>query len=151
PRGEIVRILERATRQFVGTYFEREGDGYVRVDGTVFAHSVYVGDPGVKGARPDDKVVVEMVRFPTAEDRGEAVITEVLGTRGLPGFDPLSITRSLGLPDEFPEDVLAEARQVSSSFYEDDLQGRDNLTNWTTITIDPPDAKDFDDAVALTQ
>src|SRR5207253_5387241 len=55
--GEVVRVLERATRQFVGTYFEREGQGFVRVDGNVFSHSIYVGDPGAKGARPDDKVV----------------------------------------------------------------------------------------------
>src|SRR5579862_7745943 len=73
PTGHILQILERATRQFVGTYFEREGQGYVRVDGTVFNHSIFVGDPGAKGAKPDDKVVIEMLRFPTLEDRGEAV------------------------------------------------------------------------------
>ena len=66
PSGEIVRVLTRATNQFVGTYFERDGLGLVRVDGTVFAHSVYVGDPGAKGARPNDKVVFEMLRFPSA-------------------------------------------------------------------------------------
>ncbi|MFO0966396.1 MAG: RNB domain-containing ribonuclease [Gemmataceae bacterium] len=151
PRGEVLRVLERATRQFVGTYFEREGAGYVRIDGTVFAHSVYVGDPGVKGAKPEDKVVLEMVRFPNPEDRGEAVITEVLGPRGKPGVDTLSIIRALGLPEDFPEDVLAEARLFAASFREEDLRGREDFTGWTTITIDPPDAKDFDDAVSLTQ
>jgi ribonuclease R len=69
PRGDIVRVLERATKQFVGTYFERDGQGLVRVDGTVFIHSIYVGDPGAKGAQPEDKVVFEMLRFPTAEER----------------------------------------------------------------------------------
>src|SRR5205823_3468255 len=59
PVGEISRVLERATRRFVGTYFERDGAGHVRVDGTVFSHSIFVGDPGAKGARPDDKVVFE--------------------------------------------------------------------------------------------
>src|SRR5205823_1807546 len=87
PSGEILRVLERATRQFVGTYFERDGQGLVRVDGTVFAHSIYVGDPGAKGARPNDKVVLEMIRFPTPEERGEGVLTEVLGPRGKPGVD----------------------------------------------------------------
>ena len=66
PTGTVVRVLERATRHFVGTYFEREGQGYVRVDGTVFSHSIEVGDAGAKGAQPDDKVVIEMVRFPRA-------------------------------------------------------------------------------------
>src|SRR6202048_3702703 len=75
-RGETCRVWERGTRQFVGTSFERDGEGLVRVDGTVFSHSIYVGDPGAKGVRPEDKVVLEMLRFPTAEERGEGVITE---------------------------------------------------------------------------
>src|SRR5262249_30383953 len=119
--GKVVSVLERATRQFVGTYFERDGQGHVRVDGTVFSHSVWVGDPGPKGARPDDKVVLEMVRFPSAEERGEGVITEVLGPRGQPGVDTLSVIRAFNLPDEFPADVLEEARAAAAAFREDDL------------------------------
>ena len=149
--GQILRVLELATRQFVGTYFEREGLGYVRVDGTVFSHSIYVGDPGAKGARPEDKVVFEMLRFPGPDDRGEGVITEILGPRGQPGVDTLSIIRAFGLPDQFPEDVLEESRRVAASFDEDELAGRDDFTADTVITIDPVDARDFDDAVSLTQ
>ena len=95
PPGEIVRVLERATRTFVGTYFERDGEALVRVDGTVFAHSVSVGDPGAKGAKPQDKVVIEMLRFPTPDDRGEGVIAEVLGPHGKPGVDTLSVIKAL--------------------------------------------------------
>jgi ribonuclease R len=147
--GQIVRILERATHQFVGTYFEREGQGLVRVDGTVFSHSIYVGDPGAKGAKPDDKVVFEMLRFPTPEDRGEGVITEILGPRGQPGVDTLSIIRAFGLPDVFPEDALQEARHAAEAFDESDLNGREDFTGDTIVTIDPADARDFDDAVSL--
>jgi ribonuclease R len=150
PRGKIERVLERASRQFVGTYFERDGEGYVRVDGTVFAHSVWVGDPGAKGAKPDDKVVFEMVRFPTPEDRGEGVITEILGRRGDPGVDTLSVIRAFNLPDVFPEDALEEARDAAAAFREDDLAGRENFTGDLVVTIDPPDARDFDDAVSVT-
>lgn len=152
PKGEIVNVLERATRQFVGTYFERNGQGYVRVDGTVFSHSIWVGDPGAKGAKPGDKVVIEMLRFPTQEDRrGEAVITEILGPRGQPGVDTLSIIREYGLPDRFSPDVIAEARQVAAAFDENNWHGRDDFTKTLTITIDPVDARDFDDAVSLTR
>jgi ribonuclease R len=151
PSGVILQVLERATHQFVGTYFERDGQGLVRVDGTVFSHSIYVGDPGAKGARPDDKVVLEMLRFPTPEDRGEGVITEVLGPRGQPGVDTLSVIRAFGLPDEFPEDVLEEARQEATTFDEEDLDGREDVTAETIVTIDPVDARDFDDAVSLVQ
>lgn len=151
PAGEILQVLERATRQFVGTYFEREGAGFVRVDGTVFSHSIYVGDPGAKGAKHEDKVVFEMLRFPTLEDRGEGVITEVLGPRGKPGVDTLSIIRAFGLPDQFPPDVLQEAREAAAVFREDDLEGREDFTGDTVITIDPVDARDFDDAISLVQ
>ena len=150
PKGDIVQVLERATRQFVGTYFTRDGLFYVRVDGTVFAHSVLVGDPTAKGARPNDKVVIEMLRFPTADDRGEAVVTEVLGPHGTPGVDTLSVIRALGIPDEFPEDALEEARQVASRFKDEVPDDREDFTEWLTITIDPVDARDFDDAISLT-
>src|SRR5439155_3749576 len=142
--------LARATHQFVGTYFERDGQGFVRVDGTVFSHSILVGDPGAKGARPDDKVVIEMLRFPGPEDRGEAVITEILGPRGQPGVDTLSIIRAFGIPDVFPEDALEEARQAAAAFDEEDLHGRNDFTNDVVVTIDPADARDFDDAISLT-
>lgn len=149
PRGEVLQVLERASRKFVGTYFERDGQGYVRVDGTVFSHSVFVGDPGAKGARPEDKVVFEMLRFPTPEDRGEGVLTEVLGPRGRRGVDLLSVIRAYELPDEFPEEVLEEARQMAALFRENDLDDREDLTAELTITIDPVDAHDFDDAISL--
>ena len=151
PRGEIIRVLERVTRQFVGTYFERDGQGFVRVDGTVFSHSILVGDPGAKGAQPDDKVVFEMLRFPGPEDRGEGVITEILGPRGQPGVDTLSIIKAFGLPEDFAPDALNEAREQAAQFNEKDLDGREDFTGWTTITIDPVDARDFDDAISLTQ
>jgi ribonuclease R len=151
PAGEIIQVLERATRQFVGTYFEREGQGLVRVDGTVFSHSIDVGDPGAKGARPDDKVVFEMVRFPSSEDRGEGAITEVLGPRGQPGVDTLSIIRAFGLPDVFPEDALEEARSQAAAFDEHERDGREDFSGATIVTIDPVDARDFDDAVSLVQ
>src|SRR5216684_4245892 len=90
-----------------------------------------------------------MLRFPTPEDRGEGVITEVLGPHGQPGVDTLSIIRAFGLPDEFPEAVKDEARKVAARFREDDFSGRHDFTGEVVVTIDPVDARDFDDAVSL--
>ncbi len=100
----------------------------VQVDGKLFAQPIPVGDPGAKNVRPDDIVVIEMVRFPSHTHDGEAVITEVLGPRGTPGVDTLSIIREYGLPDAFPEDVLESARQQAESFDPAHVDGRVDLT-----------------------
>lgn len=147
--GEIIEVVERASQSFVGTYFERDGRAYVRVDGTVFSRSILVGDPGVKGAKPDDKVVVEILRFPTPQKRGEGVIVEILGKQGQPGVDLVSVVRALGIPDHFSEEALQEVRLAAAKFREDDLDGREDFTDELIITVDPVDAKDFDDAVSL--
>ncbi|MGE0610282.1 MAG: ribonuclease R [Pirellulales bacterium] len=147
--GEITEVIERDSHQFVGTYFESAGTAYVEVDGAVFGQPVRVGDPGAKNARTDDKVVFEMVVFPSQTHEGEGVITEVLGPRGAPGVDTLSIIREYNLPEDFALDTLAEARLQADRFDENDLSGRTDLTGQTIITIDPVDARDFDDAISL--
>lgn len=149
--GVIDRVLQRAATSFVGTYFESSGQGFVRVDGTIFATPIHVGDPGAKGARPDDKVVIDIVRFPTDRPPGEAVLVKVLGRRGDPGIDTQTVIHSLGLPVEFSEAALAEARDQATAFEVDKVGNREDLTAETIITIDPADARDFDDAISLTE
>ncbi len=113
-RGEIIRVLERATTLFRRHLFRARRPRLVRVDGTVFSHSIYVGDPGAKGASPQTKSSSRWSAFPSPEERGEGVITEILGPRGQPGVDTLSIIRAFGLPDEFPEDANEEARHQAA-------------------------------------
>ena len=146
--GEVLEVIERGTHQFVGVYRERGGEAFVEVDGKMFAQPIAVGDPGAKNAQPGDKVVLEMVRFPTPMQPGEAVITEVLGARGSPGVDTLSILREFELPEEFSEEVLAASREEADKF-DESLGNRLDLTDATIITIDPVDARDFDDAISL--
>jgi ribonuclease R len=149
PRGEIVEVIERATHRFVGTYFERDGYAMVQVDGTLFRQPIVVGDPEASDANDGDKVVLEMVRFPSLMREGEAVITEILGPRGKPGVDTLSIIREFDLPDEFDEATLEESRSEAHTFDETILDDRLDATAETVITIDPIDARDFDDAISL--
>jgi len=149
PRGVIVEVLERETNQYVGAYFEAGGLGMVQVDGTVFTKPIIVGDPGAKSARAGDKVVFEMVRFPTHTHGGEGVITEVLGPRGQPGVDTLSIIREFNLPEHFADDTVEAARQEALNFDESINPDRDDMTGAVIITIDPIDARDFDDAISL--
>ena len=147
--GEIVAVVERRATRFVGVYFERAGGAYAQIDGKAFTAPVAVGDPGAKGAAEGDKVLVEMVRFPSAYETGEGVVVEVLGPRGAPGVDTLSIIHEYHLPGDFPDDVLADAQAQAQGFDEQSLGDRLDLTAATVLTIDPEDARDFDDAISL--
>ena len=149
PTGQILSVLERKSHQFVGTYWEKGGEGFVKVDGAVFSQSITIGDPTTKNVKPGDKVVFDMIHFPSPEQRGEGVITELLGPQGDPGVETLAIIRSYNLPDIFPPDVLDEAHHVAENFSEEDFDGRVDYTKHTVVTIDPIDAKDFDDAVQV--
>jgi len=146
--GAIVEIVERETNQFVGTYLERNGQAFVQIDGNIVTEPVPVGDPGAKNAMEGDKVVIEMIRFPTHLHPGEGVIVEVLGARGAPGVDTLSIIREFNLPDRFPLHVMDTAR-VQAEQFDESIGDRLDLTGETIITIDPKDARDFDDAISL--
>ena len=148
-QGRILRVVNRASAQFVGTYFERDGESFVQPDGTTFHDPISVGDPGAKGARPGDKVALEIVRYPTPARIGEGVITEVLGPRGQPGVDTLTVLRAFNIPDVFDAGVLDEARLQAEQFDEDDIGTRLDLRPTLTVTIDPATARDFDDAISL--
>lgn len=147
--GEVVAVLERSTTRFVGRYFELDDRGWVRVDRRMFDDPIEVGDPGAKGAGPGDQVVLEMLKFPDGHRSGEGVLVEVLGRRDEPGVDQQTVIHEYGLRDEFPEEVLEEAREAAAGFAEDTVSGRVDLTGLTVVTIDPSDARDFDDAISL--
>lgn len=148
--GEIVEVVKRRTNRFVGTYRERSGLGLVLVDGGTFDSTILVGDAGAKDCRPGDKVVVEMVRFPSNTDDGEGVIVEILGPRGKPGVDTQMIIHEFALPGEFPENVLENSRHEAEAFNSGkDAGERVDFTRHTVVTIDPIKARDFDDAISL--
>ncbi len=151
--GRIVEIIDRRTHQFVGTYLEKGKHGLVSIDGKQFDSDVLVGDAGAKACKVGDKVVVEMVRFPGPNKKGdwqtgEAVIVKVLGDRGQPGIDTMTVIAEFGLPGEFAEAVMEDARQQAEDF-DESIGDRTDFTKDTVVTIDPKTARDFDDAISL--
>ena len=147
----VEKVLKRATTTFVGTYGEDNHGGFVRIDGRQFSDPITLDDPETSGVRPGEKIVVEMQKFPSARRSGEAVIRTRLGAPTDLGVDTISIIHEFGLSTDFPDEVLAEARNVAEAFDDTDLTNRDDLTHTTIITIDPVDARDFDDAISLDQ
>jgi ribonuclease R len=149
--GRIVEIIKRATNKLVGTLGKLNGRWVVNPDGNVFKSPVEIQDVGAKNAAENDKVVVEIVRFPQGEQLAQGVITEILGAKGEPEVELQSVIRQFDLPSEFPEKVLEQARTAARSFDPEAALGgnREDLRHELIITIDPDDAKDFDDAISL--
>ncbi len=157
--GVVNKILLRGRRQFTGTFELKGGQALVHLDGVPYDRPVVVGDVRGLPLEGDEKVFVELVEFPDAFGvGGEAVILEVLGKTNNPAIDTLTIMRQYGLPDSFPEAVLDDARKRADEYSDQDSPddiatadggNRRDLTALLTITIDPFDARDFDDAISL--
>jgi ribonuclease R len=149
--GEVVKVLERARRQFTGTFQVIDGSPAVFLDGTPYEQPLTVGDVRGLPLENDDKVFVEIVEYPLDDGSGgEVVILERLGSSKNPAIDTLTIMRQYALPDAFSEAVLNDARQQADEFDDEKVpHGRKDLTGLLTITIDPSDARDFDDAISL--
>ena len=147
--GQVIEVLERANNRFVGTLL-KEPDGWiVQPDGSSFVKPISVDDVGAKNARQKDKVVVEILSYPTGKYLARGVIIEVLGRAGQYEAETQSIIRRYHLPSGFDADCLDQAHEAAGGFDPEQLDGRGDITDKVIITIDPPDAKDFDDAISL--
>jgi len=150
PSAEVIRILERANATIVGTLQSSKRFFYVVPDDSRIVHNIYVlpdrdGAPRLPSL--GDKVVVRLEEWTSRETNPEGRIIEVLGPATAPGVDMLSIIRRNNLPTEFPEGVLSEAERVPETVDPRDAAGREDLRGELIITIDPDDARDFDDAI----
>ena len=149
--GTVVRILERNRTQIVGTLQQGRQFLYVIPDDPRIPHDVYVPPPRDVGrpARVGDKVVVELREWVSRQANPEGEIVEVLGAADAEGVDMLSVLRQYDLPLHFPKAVLAEAHAIGSTVDLRDLADRLDCRQYQVVTIDPDDAKDFDDAICL--
>ena len=147
--GEIIEVIERANNRFVGTLLKEPDGWFVQPDGSSFFEPISVDDIAAKGARQKDKVVVEILSYPTEKYLARGVIIEVLGRAGQYEAEIQSIIRQHHLPREFDADCIKQAREAATKFDPEQLNDRKDITNKVIITIDPPDAKDFDDAISL--
>ena len=149
--GKVVRILERSRTRIVGTLQQSRQFLYVVPDDPRMPHDIYVSPAKDVGrpARVGDKVVVELREWISRNSNPEGEIVEVLGAPDTEGVDMLSVLRQYNLPLHFPKEVLAEAHGIGSTVNPQDIGGRLDCRSHQVITIDPDDAKDFDDAICL--
>jgi ribonuclease R len=149
--GTVIRILERKRTQIVGTLQQGRQFLYVVPDDPRMPHDIYVPAPRDVGRTPNvgDKVVVELQEWESRHTNPEGEIVEVLGPADAEGVDMLSVLRQYQLPLHFPKNVLQEARTIGTEVGPHELAGREDCRRHQVITIDPDDAKDFDDAICL--
>ena len=147
--AEVVRILERGTKQLVGTYEQSQNFGFVIPDNGKIGTDIFVPKERSKGAVTGHKVVVELTSYGDESHKPEGRVVEILGHINDPGVDIMSIVRGYELPLEFGEKVLNQAGRTPDTVSEADMAGRMDLRDLQMVTIDGEDAKDLDDAVSL--
>ncbi|MFD0712178.1 ribonuclease R [Paenibacillus sp. GCM10027626] len=147
--GEVVRVVERAVTQIVGTFESHEAFGFVMPDDKRINRDLFIPREAFKGAVSGQKVVARIVTYPEGRSAATGEIIEILGHQNDPGVDILSIIRKHQLPEGFPDEVMAEAEGAPEAITEDEIvrQGRRDLRGKVIVTIDGEDAKDLDDAV----
>jgi len=150
--GKIVEVIKRGRSRFVGALHRQMRRWFVIPDGQTMHVPIFVGDPGAKGGIVGDQVVVELTQYPQPGVDAKGVIVKVLGPRGQVDVETRSIIEQYQLPSEFDDRTLDEARDVIDGFDpKAEAARREDMRGLTVITIDPPDARDFDDAISLTR
>lgn len=161
--GEVVEVLKRKRSSFSGEIIKKGGQWLVYPDGKEITQPIVVRDAEAKNVRDGLKVVVDVTVFPEMGMLAEGVITKVLGEAGRPDVETQATIAAYNLPGEFPEECQDQAREVTREY---DTQiaeylkhgpktlatewgPREDLTGEFIITIDPPDAKDYDDAISI--
>ncbi|WP_153127280.1 ribonuclease R [Peribacillus tepidiphilus] len=147
--GSVEKIIERGVTEIVGTYVESKHFGFVIPDDKKIVNDIFIPKSASMGAVEGHKVVVRLTSYPEGRVSAEGEVIQILGHKNDPGVDILSIIHQHGLPLEFPEDVLEQAKQTPDSIDESEIQNRRDLRDEMIVTIDGADAKDLDDAVTV--
>lgn len=146
----VIEILERARDTFVGTLRVERDIAFLSPDGGGFAHDIIIPKNKLNGGKNGDKALVKVMMWPSEDNKniiGE--VTDVLGQQGDNDVEMNSILAQYGLPYKYPKRVEEAADKISAEITEQDYKEREDFRDVTTFTIDPKDAKDFDDALSI--
>lgn len=153
PVGDVVEVLDRKRPEVVGRLQIRDHVAFVKADNRKLYFDVYVSQDDLNDAQHGDKVLVHVTEFPEeGSDRSPAgVVVRSFGQAGGNEAEINAIMAEFGLPFEFPAEVEAEAQAMPVAIPEEEIARRRDFRDITTFTIDPADAKDFDDALSIQQ
>ena len=147
--GEVTTILTRGTTRVVGEYRASKNFGFVVPDSKKVVDDIFIPKNQNLGAVDGHKVLVEITKYREEESNPEGHVIQILGHKNDPGVDILSIIFQHGIEIEFPDEVMKAAEAAPDTISKDELEGRTDLRDEFTITIDGADAKDLDDAISV--
>jgi len=149
PEAEVVEILERAQTRFVGTLDVQKHYAFLEMDSKILANDIFIPFEHLKGGKTGDKAYVEIIEWPKKAKNPIGKVIDILGESGTNDAEMHAILAEFGLPYKYPENVEAEADKISEIISDDEIAKREDFRGTTTFTIDPRDAKDFDDALSV--
>ncbi|MBS1682383.1 MAG: ribonuclease R [Bacteroidetes bacterium] len=149
PEGRVTEILERGRKRFVGRLELSKGFAFIIPDFKKIYTDFFVYQENIHDAKTNDKVLFEVTRWPEGDKSPEAKIIEILGKAGENEAEIHSIMAEFDLPFRFPDNVLHESEKISETIQVEEIKKRWDFRNTLTFTIDPEDAKDFDDAISV--
>jgi len=147
--GQIVKVIKRKREVIVGTLKKSKSFYFVKPDDQQLHRDFYIDKGKLNGANVGDKVIAGKIQWENPNLNPEAEIVEVLGAAGSHDAEIVSLAREFNLPYKFPLAVIDEANSISEEISQLDLNGRLDYRNKVVFTIDPADAKDFDDALSI--
>ena len=146
----VTEIIRRAHDQVVGRLQVERDFAFLIPDGNLFVHDIFIPKKKLKGGKTDDKAVVKITQWPSKESKnivGEVI--DVLGKIGENNAEMHAILAQYGLPYKYPKNVEEAANRIDPGITEQEIARREDFRDVTTFTIDPKDAKDFDDALSI--
>ena len=149
PEGEVIEILERANDTFVGTLKVEKFYAFLLTENRTLANDIFIPKDKLKGGKNGDKAVVKIVEWPEEAKNPIGQVIDILGKAGENTTEMHAILAEFGLPYVYPRNVETAAEKIPAEINEADYAEREDFRNITTFTIDPKDAKDFDDALSI--
>ncbi len=151
PEGIVLSVIERARKEFVGNLRIDGGNCFLTPDNSRVGTDFYIPKDKLNGAKNNDKVLVNILDWPKSAKSPFAEVSKIIGKAGEHDAEIHAILAEYGLPYEFPKSVEAYVASISEDISEKEISMRRDMRKVLTFTIDPHDAKDFDDALSVEQ
>lgn len=149
--GQVIEIMEHANTTFVGILKVSKNYAFLLTESNTLANDIFIPKEKLKGGKDGDKAVVKITEWPDNAKNPFGQVIDVLGKAGDNTTEMHAILAEYGLPYTYPQAVEAAAEKISAEITEEDYAEREDMRDVVTFTIDPKDAKDFDDALSIRQ